>query len=242
MSSSMRGGVALIYSPFWIASKLAWHSSSSDRSVALWCLCGAYANCFAQCLRSHWGAQQRGASNDDDDDDDAEVDAGRAEPMPRCSFNQLRRRRKHNIQYIVLMNMYIYTHTYIYVIYICECGYLLPMHMGFLCCAVDIWRCWLCCCCLSFIYERQFFLFVLIVASRSCTCTYVYVRYKVCSKVRNENAFKIAFKTHLHRTYWMIFWASGVYANEDCILRIESLSITFTFILFNCVCVCLVCV
>lgn len=241
MSSSMRGGVALIYSPFWIASKLAWHSSSSDRSVALWCLCGAYANCFAQCLRSHWGAQQRGASNDDD----AEVDAGRAEPMPPCSFNQLRRRRKHNIQYIVLMNMYIYMYVYIYMSYTyVSVVYLLPMHMGFLCCAVDIWRCWLCCCCLSFIYERQFFLFVLIVASRWCTCTYV-CTYMYATRCVPKYEMKTLLKSHSKRictahTEWS--FERGVYANEDCILRIESLSITFTFILFNCVCVCLVCV
>lgn len=214
MSSSMRGGVALIYSPFWIASKLAWHSSSSDRSVALWCLCGAYANCFAQCLRSHWGAQQRGASNDDDDDD-AEVDAGRAEPMPRCSFNQLRRRRKHNIQYIVLMNMYIYMYVYIYtyVIYICECGLPTTNAHGFL-----VLRCrhlaLLALLLLSFVYLREA---VFLVCFDRCfslmymyICMYIYVRYKVCSKVRNENTFKIAFKTHLHRTYWMIFWARSV--------------------------------
>lgn len=65
----MRGGVSLIYSPFWIASKLNWHSSTV-RSVCE----GAYANRFAQCLRSHWAHTRWGASHAD-----ASVDAGRAE-------------------------------------------------------------------------------------------------------------------------------------------------------------------
>lgn len=175
-----------------------------DLSVALWCLCGAYANCFAQCLRSHWGAQQRGASNDDaDDDDDAEVDAGRAEPMPRCSFNQLRRRRKHNIQYIVLMNMYIHIHTYMY------------MSM---CVWFTYYQCtWVSFAALSTSGAAASVVVVLGLSTKgSFSCLfwslllahvhvhmYIYVLYKVCCKVRNENSFKIAFKTHLHRTDWM---------------------------------------